>query len=721
MSIVAMQDTFLQAYARIPKAEQKRIHKLIDALRENRQSKGLNLERINGAVDPFVYSARLSQAYRIILVRPEAEDVYLLVWVDHHDEAYQWATRKRFIPNEKTRTLQMWDMEEPKQVWDVTPPVADGHEKPLFDAVTDEQLYQMGVIEEFIPIVRKIQSLADFQIYKPVFPGETAEYLEFVAQGERPEDVLSVMRELEREAAADTRKPISYTDAITSPTSSRTIMVAATDRDVHEQLKEVLAQPLERWRIFLHPRQKAVVEKSYRGPVRILGGAGTGKTVVAMHRARYLLRHLLQEEDRVLVTTFTRTLATNLRDVLSSMCTPEEMARIDVIHIDALAKQIVEKVTRRPVIRVTDKQMKPLWEEAMRHYGWEKADYPFLRSEYDRLFQQHGIDSWETYLSIPRVGRKRSISRAMRKRIWDTVSHVMEKKREKGWYEYIDVLREARKWLEANPGQSLFAYRAAVIDEAQDMHQEGFKLLRALIPPAANDLFLVGDAHQRIYSRQVVLGQCGIHVRGRRSMRLQINYRTTEQIRQQALEVIQHQQVDDLDGGIDDGRDISLLSGSAPVIRSFDNSTAEKEFVTSEIKRWLDNGVKPDEIAVLAPTHDGLDILMKRLVAKEIPVQPLSAGVDPHNPRVQCGTMHNSKGLEFRVVFIAEANEDNLPNAWVLRQKREDPDEEAAYLNEQRSLLYVAMTRAREQVYITSYGPLTSFLTSGRSEGDGRK
>lgn len=711
MSIVAMQDTFLQAYARIPKVEQKRIHKLIDALRANRQSKGLNLERVNGAVDPYVYSARLSQAYRIIVVRPENEDVYLLVWVDHHDDAYRWATRKRFVPNEQTRTLQMWDLEELDETETAASAITSA-KAPLFADVTDEQLTQLGVINEFIPIVRKIQTLEDFRVYKPVFPRETYEYLEFVAQGDRPEDVLWIMRELERETEVDQQAPLSYTEAITSPTSSRTIMVAATDREVHEQLQEVLDQPLEQWRIFLHPRQKKVVERSYRGPVRVLGGAGTGKTVVAMHRVRYLIRHLIKEpHEKILFTTFTRTLAQNLREVLSSMCKPEEMERIEVIHIDALAKRIVEKVKRRQIYRVGERQMRPLWMEALQHYGWTKTDYSFLRSEYDRLIQVNGISSWEEYLSTPRVGRKRSISRTMRKRVWDTISYVVENKQAKGWYEYVDVMREARRWLEAHPEQTIFTYRAAVIDEAQDIHQEGFKLLRALIPANENDQFLVGDAHQRIYSRQVVLGQCGIHVRGRRSIRLNVNYRTTEQIRRKAMEVIEKLQVDDLDGGVDDSRDISLLSGASPVIRSFANSTAEKEFLVSEIKHWLDKGVKPNEIAVLVPTNEGLDIVMKRLYEKEIPVQKLAANVGRSKPHVQCGTMHNSKGLEFRIVFIAEAGEDDLPNSRVLVQKREDPDEAEAYLNEQRSLLYVAMTRAREQVYITSYGPLTSFLS----------
>lgn len=713
MSIVALQDTFLQSYSRIPKTEQKRIYRIIDALQEQRNSKGLNLERLK-TLDPHVYSVRLSQAYRIILVRPEHEDVYLLVWVDHHDAAYKWAERKRFIPNAKTRTLQMWDLNQ----WEVeaekpAPTAIPKSEKPaLFAHVTDEQLLELGVVQEYIPIIRNIQTREDFKIYKPVFPRETAEYLEFIAQGDDPETVLSVMRELAQESQQSKKADvITYVEAITSPSSSRTILVAAIDGEIHEQLQEALAEPLDKWRVFLHPRQKAVVEKHYRGPVRVLGGAGTGKTVVAMHRARYLIRHLWRNtQDRILVTTFTQTLANNLHEVLSTMCKPEELKRIDVIHIDALAKRIVEKAKRRNIYFLRDWDKKKIWEEALERHGWSKSDLSFLRSEYEWVIGLHGIETWEEYMSTPRVGRKKALSHKERKRVWETVSYVMEQKRKKNCYEFTDVLREARKWLEDNPDQPFFRYRAAVVDEAQDFHQEGFKLLRALIPSADNDLFIVGDTHQRIYSRQAVLSHCGINVRGRRSMRLHINYRTTEEIRQKAVEVINQVPFDDLDGGSDRGKDISLLSGDMPVIRSFPNSQAEKEFVIKEIRKLLNEGVLPHEIAVLVPTNHGLDQIMKRLYKAEIPAEKLGAQTGAAQSKIQCGTIHSSKGLEFRVVFIMEANDDELPNQWVVEQKKEDPTELETYFRSQRSLLYVAMTRAREQVIVTAYGKLTPFL-----------
>ncbi|SFJ71320.1 type II toxin-antitoxin system RelE family toxin [Thermoflavimicrobium dichotomicum] len=276
MSIVALQDTFLDSFAKLPKSEQKRMRKMIDQLRYDQWINGLNLERLRKTIDPHVYSARLSQGYRVILVRPDNEDVFLLVWVDHHDEAYRWAERKRFIVNQTTGTLQMWtstivEVEDPTPVQ-----TAVEQQPPLFAAFTDEQLEQLGVPSEFLPLVRRIRTLDDFKLHKPIFPNETYEYLDLLVSGESFEEVLAFAQEI----AVDTKpkgKTITFAEAVTSLNSSRTITVVTSDK----VLDEILKEPLDRWRVFLHPRQRETVERSYRGPVRVLGGAGTGKTVVA--------------------------------------------------------------------------------------------------------------------------------------------------------------------------------------------------------------------------------------------------------------------------------------------------------------------------------------------------------------------------------------------------------------------------------------------------------
>src|SRR5690606_34729219 len=211
------------------------------------------------------------------------------------------------------------------------------------------------------------------------------------------------------------------------------------------------------------------------------------------------------------------------------------------------------------------------------------------------------VDTWEEYLDTPRTGRGQRISRAERKQIWDVVCDFRRRMQERGWYAFEDILRLARQWVKRNRG--VVTYRSAVVDEAQGFHAEGFKLLRELVPEGDNDLFTVRDAHQRICSRHVVLGRCGINIRGQRSKRLRLNYRTTEQIRDQAIGVLHGLTFDDLDGGIDRANDRSLIYGEAPERVHFTTQREEQEYVIQTIRELLDEGVKSSEIAVLARSN----------------------------------------------------------------------------------------------------------------------
>lgn len=693
MRVVAIQDTFLESFAKLPKNEQRRVSKLIQQLRTDRFGNGLNFERCKNALDPNVYSARLSRHYRLILVKPSGEDVLLLVWVDRHDDAYRWAERRQFVANEMTGTLQMWTVQEKAKN-----EVSETKEG-LFAHISQRHLLRLGVTEQFLPLIQRIQTKEELKRYQKDIPQETYEYLELLASGEDIQEVLVFAEEMKQEQH-------SFSEAVTNHSSSRTITVITSDA----QLKEILNQPLDRWRVFLHPQQKEMVEKSFRGPVRILGGAGTGKTVVAMHRARYLVRHLYPHTNaKVLFTTFTSTLAKTIQDLLTTMCTEKEMERIEVIGIDALARRMMERTypQRFYILKEHDKRLVEFWEIAAKKYGWSLDDLPFLHSEYERVIQQNGIETWEEYQVTPRVGRKKAISRSMRRQIWETVAEFRRLKSRKHFFEFTDVLREARKWAEAHPDQKLFPYRFAIIDEAQDFHPEGLKLLRALIPQKENDLYIVGDAHQRIYSRQATLGKCGINIKGRRSRRLRINYRTTEEIRQKAMEVIKTVEVDNLDGGRDVSNDISLLSGEEPIIRSFPTQAEEQQFVIQQLRQLIHYGIPPHEIAILAPERTIVNRYAQRLQMEQIDVQAFGS----ERGKVQCGTMHNSKGLEFRVVFLVEVTQDHIPMTRLLEKKRRDPIELKEFLNQQRSLLYVALTRAREKAYITSFGPLSKFVS----------
>ncbi|SFJ58750.1 restriction endonuclease [Thermoflavimicrobium dichotomicum] len=705
MGIVAIQDTFLDSFSQLPKTEQIRAKKVIDALRGSERNQ-LKIERMKGSLDPKVHMIRVSPFYRMIVVRPEHEDVTLLVWIDRDEEAYRWAQRKRFVINKYTGSLQMWTS------IDTVPEI---NEKPgLFANYTDHQLLRLGVPEDQLSLLRSVTTEQEFRKYKRDLPIDAFENLARLLNGTPYEKVLeSVLEYKELERA------FSFEKAVTSGHSSRHIAVITDD----EILKVMLDKPFERWRTFLHPDQRELVEKDYKGPVRVLGGAGTGKTVVVMHRAQQLVSKKLKPDDRVLVTTYTPILANHIRSVLSTMCTEEEMERVDVLPIDQLAKQIVEKVYDITVKMVDkeDARVKSLWKEAAQNFGWAEEDLAFLKSEYHWVIQQGGAETWQEYLSTSRTGRKKRISRAQKKKVWDTAMWFRQKMEEKGLYESVDVLRKARIWLEENPDRYTYRYRSAIIDEAQDFHPEAFKLIRALVPENENDLFIVGDAHQRIYSRQVVLSKCGIHVRGKRSKRLTVNYRTTEEIREKAIEVINFT-VDGLDGDTDDGIDISLLSGVKPEIKNFAHANEEKEFVVDKVKELLEEDLKPNEIAVLARFDHTVDSYMKAFGEQRIESQKIASDtVALGNPSaVICGTMHSCKGLEFRVVFLVEANEEVIPPEWEL-DSLEDEDDKKELIKLERSLIYVAITRARDRVFITSFGSPSKLLVKDHKQAEAKK
>lgn len=690
MPTIALQDTFLEAFERLPRSEQRRTRAMIDKMREDLSAPGLNFERYNEALDPKVYSVRVSQSYRAIAVKPENSDTIVLVWVDHHDEAYRWVKRKRFEVNIHTGAFQMWTavegeiQEEPSE------------EHGLFTHLTDHQLIKLGVPPELVPVVKRIRTLEELDAKRKDIPADAWEALNFLATGESYEEVLSFMEELraEEEDGAD-----PFERAVKNRSSSRSIVVITDD----EQLNEILNQPLEKWRTFLHPTQKELVEKHYRGPIRVLGGAGTGKTVVVMHRARRLVRNILRPDERVLVTTYTVNLAESIREHLKTMCTPEEMERIDVIPIDRLARQLVDQYENVRIEKVNPDpdEVEKLWMEALEANGWSQDRLSFVMQEYDHVIQSNGVDTWEEYLDTPRTGRGQRISRAERKQIWDVVCDFRRRMQERGWYAFEDILRLARKWVKRNRG--VVTYRSAVVDEAQDFHAEGFKLLRELVPEGDNDLFIVGDAHQRIYSRHVVLGRCGINIRGQRSKRLRLNYRTTEQIRDQAIGVLHGLTFDDLDGGIDQANDRSLIYGEAPERVHFTTQREEQEYVIQTIRELLDEGVKSSEIAILARSNWLAEKYEQWLTEHGIPAEKMGTHFTLTRDGVSCGTMHRAKGLEFRVVFLVGVSEGLIPPQSRI-QKAKDPLAREQMEREERSLLYVAATRARDKLFVTSSG-----------------
>ena len=360
---VAISSDFLTAFARLPRAIQGKVTEFINKFRNDPTSPGINYEKISKGVDKKIYSVRIDDTYRGIVVREQDTGVYLLLWVDHHDEAYDWAARKRCEVNPKTGAVQIFDVQT------VTEEVSVPADASLFKEATNEQLLELGVPEEQLGFVQAFTDKTAFYSASDAMPQDAFEYLSWIVEGIPVDEVLDYAKE--ERGGKDVHGSIS--EALELPLSLKSFVVVEGEDELHR----IMAEPLEKWRVFLHPTQRKIVNRDYSGPARVLGGAGTGKTVVAMHRAKHLAAQL-SGNGRILFTTFTANLASDIRENLRKICTLEELRRIEVIHLDAWVNQFLRESGFSAQIDYDN--ISSLWEKAVL---MANVDLPFDAGFYE--------------------------------------------------------------------------------------------------------------------------------------------------------------------------------------------------------------------------------------------------------------------------------------------------------------------------------------------------
>ncbi len=696
---VAISSDFLTAFAGIPKSKQKKVREFITRFEIDPTAASINYEPI-AAKDERVRSARIDLEYRAIILHPKKGDVYVLVWVDHHDEAMAWAKNKQFEVNPATGALQVIDAVAMAQVVSETPPAPA---KALtdygpFETFADDNLLRTGVPRPLLPAVKALPTADALEALKPYLPEEAYEALFWIGHfGYSVQQALDEVGSKPRPPA----DPDDLANSLEHPDSQRRF---ATVKSATE-LAEMLNAPLEKWRIFLHPSQAQLVRRDYSGPARVLGGAGTGKTVVAMHRACYLAQErFTASTDRILFTTFTRNLAQNIEANLKNLC-PQALKRIEVVNLHRWAVNFLHSQGIDLEI-ASNEEIDACWRDAFSAIGAEPWGEAFFRQEWTQVVQVHGISRKADYLTAPRIGRGVRLTRKDRVQVWELFDEYQRNLRAMGKVEWLDVIRQTRQYL-AQRG-NILPYRAVIVDETQDLHPEELKLVRQLVPANSNDIFLVGDAHQRIYGRPVILSQCGINVVGR-SRKLKINYRTTEEIKNWAVAVLSQQAIDDLDGGTDSHTDgyRSLLTGTPPAVKNFAMLADEITFLVETLQR-LSHQVSAETICLVARTHRQLtEDYLPALEQAGIPVYYLQQEADETGVSgVRVATMHRVKGLEFNHIILAGATANYLPLHHLVHPDLDDPDG----LVRERCLLHVAATRARDTLTITSYGRPSEFL-----------
>ncbi len=699
---VAVYDEFLDSFAALPRAQQKKVSRFMRTFRANPTATGLNYETINNSADSNLRSVRIDQAYRAIVLKPEKGNVYVLLWVDHHDKAYAWADKKRIVIHPETGSLQVLSSvpsEELSAAVEAVPVAAKKKAQPIFKSYSDEELVSVGIPQGYLPLVRELVSKEQLDAASSSLPSDMYEALFFLADGET---IATVREALGLEASKEEVDTEDFETALDNVGTMRHFALVTDDQD----LEAMLDAPLDKWRVFLHPSQRKLVTKNYNGPARVLGGAGTGKTVVAMHRAKHLATQVFTgENDRILFTTFTNNLAKDIQENLRKLCSPATMRRIEVVHLDKWVRNFLKaQGYDYRIVYFPRAPLKGFWDQALaiRPDGFSED---FFREEWDHVIQPNGCASYEEYRSAKRVGRGKRLSRSQRKEIWPVFEEYRNLLDAKGLRESVDAMRDAAGLLETKKSHT--PYRSVIIDESQDMSTVAFNLLRRLIPvEQPNDLFIVGDGHQRIYRRKVVLSHAGVKIVGR-SKKLYINYRTTDEIRKYAVALLEDIAVDDLDGGIDtNSKYKSLFHGQPPQVKTF--KTFKQE--VAAIKAFA----KADDISqtcLVARTNPLVAQYEEALEAAGIETHRLkrSEAENATAPGLRIATMHRVKGLEFDRLIVAGANKGIVPlNVGDMKSDDDAVREEAE--QRERALFYVAVTRARRDVLITSHGKPSPWL-----------
>ena len=692
----------MEALTKLTPNEQNLANKALLKFQMNKDASGLNYEKLTAYKDKKLRSIRANQDVRIILAVAEEDSMYLVLYVDHHDPAYKWAENRKIKIHPDTGVLQVYSAIE-------TEVITSGKSSNelavpgVFDHVRDKNLLKLGIPEDLLALIRAIRIEADLdKVMEETQLSSTAyDGLYMLMAGSSIDEAINeVMPEIPDSVDVD-----DYLAAFSNPNVLEQFIIADND----EALKEVIEKPLVKWRVFLHPKQRRLAENTKNGPVRVLGGAGTGKTVVAMHRAKWLAKNIATENNKVLFTTFTKNLAKDIKENLQTICTPEEMKRIEVINLDSWVVRFLQKQGYDYRLLTNSNEERNLWDEA---YSEKPAsidlDVAFFKEEWSQVIQPQSVSTLDEYKKASRLGRGTRLNRTQRAEIWPVFEEYRRLLSRSQLKETDDAYRDASSFIENNIEKSP-NYCSVVVDEAQDMGSQAFILIRAIVPPSPNDLFMVGDAHQRIYSKnKVVLGRCGIEIRGR-SSRLKINYRTTDETRKFAVNIIEDIKADDLDGGEDTTKYYhSLMHGPAPEIINVDTAAQQAGVIKTILG---DSGLTPHECCVIARTNYELDKIETLLIndgLKTYRIDGNSSSVSPDDC-INLATMHRVKGLEFDAVFLASMNHNLMP----LKQSVESANDEVSKRqreNEERSLVYVSLTRARKVSFILGYGEMSKFF-----------
>ena len=710
MATLALSRDFVKRFAKLETPAQTKISDLATKFQQMsaqqlRDSKGIHLERYTNQRDERARTIRIDSNHRGVVLDAGDDETFVLCHVDTHDNVDRWMINNEFRVNEATGALELVDVRALGAAVDQAGDEPAPKSQAIYAHRSDKEFRQLGVSPELVPALRAFTNENQLEALLMVVPPGQADAL-MMLLGDESVDVLYPTL-----AGSITPEDVDTEDvskAVKTPASQAQFAIIADD----DELQEMLAQPLAQWRTYLHPSQReAAYKDTYSGPARVTGGAGTGKTVVAIHRAVHLANQLGDAPGRpILFTTFTKNLAQVIERDLRALGGSDVLDKIDVVNVDSLARRIVSGAESSSPQVAQDREVLDLWQDAIDETGLD-VTREFLHAEFEQVILAREVVSRNDYFKVPRTGRGTRLDRRSRAAVWKAVEKVTQELAANGKRTYLQLADDAAGYLRTRATRP---YRHVIVDEAQDLHEAQWRLLRAAVDEHPNDMFIVGDAHQRIYDRRTSLSKVGIKIVGR-SRRLRINYRTTHEILKWAMAFMGEQAVDDLDGGIETQSGAtyhSFLHGNEPTMFGSDSRQGEITALLDQIDQWRGSGVPAEEIVVTARTSDLLEPVEVALADRGMDVVRLEQFEVANEPGVRTATMHRVKGMEFRCVAMIDVDEETVPLRWAVTSERVDELQYRADVQRERCLAYVAATRAREDLWVGWSGRPSEFLAS---------
>lgn len=723
---------------------QKAAMDFLGKLQENDTTAGLHIEPIQNSQDSRVRTGRVNSMWRAVLFKlPMDGDAHYIYWGTWpHDKAIEKAKNSVLRVNPVFGFMEVIEETAPNLPTPTAPEVLT---PTAPEELASTAQWTNGLSKHSWTHARLVNEagIHESVARRVLTANNEAAFYRVI---DRAPDVqgLILLDLANGRSMSDVRDELGLEDYVDDPgTPEETKIIEGAKRDPAklqfafvgdnpEELREALeSNDFEAWRTFLHPEQRQYASKSWNGPFRLSGGAGTGKTVVILHRANELAARNVSA--RIMLTTFTRTLAsaltTNLKKLAPELLLATKPGDPGILTagIDSIAHQIVfgaseserteaaltvlgashASMRNRPDNRDPSAQWKQALAAVDHGLDTELANPTFLEQEYIAVFLANQVTSKDDYLKVPRVGRGTALNRAKRLAVWRLVDAYRQANQLGEIITYPEIVALAVAIIRKRAAEGIPRPADHVlVDEAQDFHAAHWLLLRELAEQGRDDLFIAEDSHQRIYGQKVPLSRFGIAVVGR-SRRLTLNYRTTAQNLDYAVGLLSGVRYEDIEGGEEKSSDYrSIRTGPAPIQDGTNNVVEELDHVAARLRTWREEGVRGDTIGLLARTKGQIQKLQSGMAERGIEIRDIDRPGDGTAPLVM--SMHRAKGMEFSRVILFAINDGLLPLGYEISNLPASEAQDA--LLRERSLLYVAATRARDELVVSWSGTPSSLL-----------